>query len=72
MIIEWRLAEEDRPAARATVDAVLRHPRLTVQPCHLWPLLETAARGGPRLPEVADLAARLPTATPVAAAHKRP
>ncbi|NVI86108.1 AAA family ATPase, partial [Actinomadura sp. BRA 177] len=71
MIIEWRLAEEDRPAARATVDAVLRHPRLTVQPCHLWPLLETAARaGGPRLPEVADLAARLPTATPVAAAHK--
>ncbi|MFA1550458.1 ATP-binding protein [Actinomadura chokoriensis] len=71
MIIEWRLAEEDRPAARATVDAVLRHPRLTVQPCHLWPLLEAAARaGGPRLPEIARLAARLPAATPPAAAHK--
>ncbi|WP_165488352.1 ATP-binding protein [Actinomadura formosensis] len=71
MIIEWRLAEEDRPAARAAVDAVLRHPRLTVQPCHLWPLLETAAHaGGPRLPEIAELAARLPAATPVAAAHK--
>ncbi|MGI5329931.1 ATP-binding protein [Actinomadura nitritigenes] len=71
MIIEWRLAEEDRPAARAAADAVLRHPRLTVQPCHLWPLLETAARaGGPRSSEIAALAARTPTATPVAAAHK--
>ncbi|WP_165965483.1 ATP-binding protein [Actinomadura bangladeshensis] len=71
MIIEWRLAEDDRPAARAALDAVLRHPRLTVQPCFLWPLLESAARaGGPRLPEIADLAARLPAATPVAAAHR--
>ncbi|WP_165964345.1 AAA family ATPase [Actinomadura sp. KC216] len=70
MIIEWRLAEDDRPAARATVDAVLRHPRLTVQPCHLWPLLEAAAyAGGPRLAEIAALAARLPAATPVARAH---
>ncbi|NEA28277.1 hypothetical protein, partial [Actinomadura bangladeshensis] len=25
MIIEWRLAEDDRPAARAALDAVLRH-----------------------------------------------
>ncbi|NKZ04115.1 ATP-binding protein [Actinomadura latina] len=71
MIIEWRLAEEDRPAARATVDAVLRHPRLTVQPCHLWPLLETAAHaGGPRLPEITELARGLPVLTPVAAAHR--
>lgn len=71
MVIEWRLAEEDRPAARATADAVLRHPRLTVQPCHLWPLLEAAAHaGGPRLPEIAALAARLPAETPVAAAHR--
>ncbi|WP_165978401.1 ATP-binding protein [Actinomadura darangshiensis] len=71
MIAEWRLAEDDRPAARAALDAVLRHPRLTVQPCHLWPLLETAARaGGPRLPEIAGLAARLPAVTPVAVAHK--
>jgi DNA-binding CsgD family transcriptional regulator len=71
MIVEWRLAEDDRPAARATVDAVLRHPRLTVQPCHLWPLLEAAAHaGGPRVPDLADLAASLPAATPVAAAHK--
>ncbi|XRQ15876.1 ATP-binding protein [Actinomadura welshii] len=71
MIIEWRLAEDDRPAARATVDAVLRHPRLDVQPCHLWPLLEAAARaGGPRLPEIAELAARTPAANPVAAAHR--
>ncbi|MEU8801681.1 AAA family ATPase [Spirillospora sp. NPDC048819] len=71
MIIEWRLAEDDRPAARATVDAVLRHPRLTVQPCHLWPLLEAAARaGGPRLPEIAGLAARAPAANPAAAALK--
>ncbi|MFB4312405.1 AAA family ATPase [Actinomadura sp. GTD37] len=71
MTVEWRLAEDDRPAARAAVDAVLRHPRLTVQPCHLWPLLEAAARaGGPRLPEIAELAARAPAATPVAAAHR--
>ncbi|MER7548090.1 AAA family ATPase, partial [Spirillospora sp. NPDC127506] len=71
MIIEWRLADDDRPAARAAVDAVLRHPRLTVQPCHLWPLLEAAAHaGGPRLPEIAELAAGLPAATPAAAAHR--
>jgi DNA-binding CsgD family transcriptional regulator len=75
MIIEWRLAEEDRPAARAAADAVLRHPRLTVQPCYLWPLLEAIARaGGPRLPEIAAVAARTPAATPAAtpvtAAHK--
>ncbi|WP_173100856.1 ATP-binding protein [Actinomadura verrucosospora] len=71
MIIEWRLAEEDRPAARAAAGAVLRHPRLTVQPCFLWPLLEAAARaGGPLLPEIAGLAARTPAATPVAAAHR--
>ncbi|WP_165969148.1 AAA family ATPase [Actinomadura sp. KC06] len=70
MIAEWRLAEDDRPGARAAVDAVLRHPRLTVQPCHLWPLLETAAHaGGPRLPEIAAVASRLPAATPVAEAH---
>ncbi|WP_158581726.1 ATP-binding protein [Actinomadura spongiicola] len=70
MLVEWRLAEDDRPAARAVVDAVLRHPRLTAQPCHLWPLLESAAHaGGPRLPEVAALAARLTTATPPAAAR---
>ncbi|MEU5995502.1 AAA family ATPase [Spirillospora sp. NPDC047418] len=71
MIIEWRLAEDDRPAARAALDSVLRHPRLTVQPCHLWPLLEAAARaGGAQLPEIGELAARLPAATPVAAAHR--
>ncbi|MFI0487146.1 ATP-binding protein [Actinomadura sp. 9N215] len=70
MIVEWRLADDDRPAARAVVDAVLRHPRLTVQPCYLWPLLEAAAHaGGPRLPEIAGLAARLPVATPMAEAH---
>ncbi|WP_169809329.1 ATP-binding protein [Actinomadura chibensis] len=70
MLIEWRLAEDDRPAARAALDAVLRHPRLAVQPCYLWPLLETAARaGGPRRAEIPALAARLPAATPVAAAH---
>ncbi|MEV0667213.1 ATP-binding protein [Actinomadura luteofluorescens] len=71
MVIEWRLAEDDRPAARAAADAVLRHPRLTVQPCYAWPLLEAAARaGGPRLPRIAEIAARLPAATPVAAAHR--
>ncbi|MEU8124076.1 AAA family ATPase [Spirillospora sp. NPDC049024] len=71
MVIEWRLAEDDRPAARATADAVLRHPRLTVQPCYAWPLLEAAARaGGPSLPRVAEVAARLPAATPVEAAHQ--
>ncbi|MBE1535822.1 helix-turn-helix transcriptional regulator [Actinomadura algeriensis] len=70
MIVEWRLADDDRAAARATVDAVLRHPRLTAQPCHLWPLLESAAHaGGPCLPQIAALAARLPAATPPAAAH---
>ncbi|MEU9019677.1 AAA family ATPase [Actinomadura sp. NPDC048394] len=71
MIVEWRLAEEDRPAARTTADAVLRHPRLAVQPCYLWPLLETIARAGGTDPsEIAALAARTPAATPVAAAHK--
>ncbi|MEU6751689.1 response regulator transcription factor, partial [Spirillospora sp. NPDC046719] len=71
MIIEWRLAEEDRPAARATAEAVLRHPRLAVQPCYLWPLLEAIARAGGTDPSaIAALAARTPAATPVAAAHK--
>ncbi|WP_344906009.1 ATP-binding protein [Actinomadura meridiana] len=68
--IEWRLAQDDRPAARVVVAAALRHPRLTAQPCHVWPLLESAAlAGGPRLPEVAEVAARLPALNPAARAY---
>ncbi|MCP2340825.1 ATP-binding protein [Actinomadura rupiterrae] len=45
-LINLRLSEDDRPAARATAEAALRHPELTVQPIFTWPLLEAAARAG--------------------------
>ncbi|WP_033333990.1 ATP-binding protein [Actinomadura welshii] len=71
MIIEWRLSADDRAAARATAEAALRHPRLTVQPCYAWPLLEAAARaGGPSLSRIAEVAGRLSAVTPVAEAHR--
>ncbi|WP_026414995.1 ATP-binding protein [Actinomadura oligospora] len=45
-LIDLRLSEDDRPAARAVAETALAHPDLTLQPIFAWPLLAAAARAG--------------------------
>ncbi|MEV4256992.1 helix-turn-helix transcriptional regulator, partial [Spirillospora sp. NPDC049652] len=63
-LIDLRLSEDDRPAARAIAEAALRHPDLTLQPVFTWPLLEAAARAGVLAPPEVVTAATA-TAAPV-------
>ncbi|RMI36650.1 ATP-binding protein, partial [Actinomadura harenae] len=66
-LIDLRLSEDDRPAARAIAETALAHPDLTLQPIFAWPLLEAAARAGVLAPP--EVIAHAPVEGAVSTAH---
>ncbi|MEV5575917.1 AAA family ATPase [Spirillospora sp. NPDC052269] len=66
-LIDLRLSEDDRPAARAVAETALGHPDLTLQPIFAWPLLAAASRAGVPIPP--EVIANAPVEGVIATAH---